>query len=84
MDNYEKKISEILEKVTPTLLKNEDIHIEMNLFADIGLTSFDLLQVIYMIEVEFKVKLNIAEFVNISTVEGLIELVKRKKVNERN
>lgn len=82
MSNYEKSIYEILEKVTPTTLKKENIYINMNLFEDICLTSFDLLQVIYLIEVKFKIKISMSDFANVTTVEGLIELVKGKKANE--
>ncbi len=79
MNEADKKLMKIFEQVSPNMIKAEDMTPEMNIFTDIGLTSFDLLQVFYLIELEFHVKIIAPEVKGIKTIAGIAEIVAKKQ-----
>ena len=77
-------MTEIAEKIINIVNKNakyeDDISMDTMLVEDMGFTSIDLVEVVYDIELEFGITLELyeLEFDKINLVGNLVELIERK------
>ena len=72
----------MLEQIQALLKKNyhiEDISIETNIKTDLGLNSFDFINLIALIEDTFGVELEEEKYHSINTVGDLIEYIENNK-----
>lgn len=75
--NSKEKIYEILRTVISN--ENQEILPESEILSDIGISSFDFMQVIYDIETTFSVNISDEQLESLVKVQDLIDFVSEKE-----
>ncbi|ANF17096.1 acyl carrier protein [Buchnera aphidicola (Schlechtendalia chinensis)] len=76
MKNIEKKIVKIISKQLG--FKKEEIHMTSSLNEDLGADSLDTVELIMTIEDKFNIEITDKESENFTTVQSIIDLIKKK------
>ncbi|MBO5713451.1 MAG: acyl carrier protein [Clostridia bacterium] len=68
--------SKFLEILKNNAVEGVEITLESNLFEDLGISSLGMFNVIYEIENEMGVRVNVMDLINVKTVEQLYQKIK--------